>query len=45
VALPGVAEILDPVHELRRGLLWRGNHQPVAKASMYCVINSVWILH
>jgi hypothetical protein len=39
VVLPAVAEMLDPLHKLRRGQQW-----VIPKVSVYFVINSVWKL-
>jgi hypothetical protein len=39
--LPAVVETLNPLHKLRRGLLWRWQ-QPITKVSIYFVINSDW---
>jgi hypothetical protein len=38
---PAVAEMLDPSHQLGRGLLWRWQWQPITNISIYFVINSV----
>jgi len=36
---PAVAEILDPLHKVRRGQQWL-----IMKVSMYLVMSSVWKL-
>jgi hypothetical protein len=41
--LPAVAEMLDLVHKLGRGLLWKW-YWPVTKVSIYFIMNSIWEL-
>jgi hypothetical protein len=38
---PAVTEKLDPLHKLRRGLLWRWQQQPITKERIYFVTDSV----
>jgi hypothetical protein len=41
VVLPAVAETLDPLHKLRRGLLRTGEKKPITKIRAYFVTDSV----
>jgi hypothetical protein len=41
VVFPAVAETLDPLHKLGRGILWKGQQRVVTKVSVYLVIDSV----
>ena len=37
---PAVAEMLDLLHKLGKGLLWNGQNWPITEAGMYLVTNS-----
>jgi hypothetical protein len=37
---PAVAEMLDLLHNLRKGLLWSGHNWPITEAGVYLVTNS-----